>query len=76
MVAAVFTVIVLGLLNLKYPMDIFSIAEDGGRMILFKQVLHYFNAMLLAFKCKIFRLFAAQIPVYLFVLQYGPLFSA
>lgn len=47
MIAAVFAVIVLGLLNLKYPMDMFSIADDGERLILFKLV--YIFAMLTAF---------------------------
>lgn len=36
MFGAVFGVIILGILNLKYPMDIFSIADDGGRLILFE----------------------------------------
>lgn len=36
MIGAVFAVIILGIIKNKYPMDIFSIADDGGRMILFE----------------------------------------
>lgn len=36
MIGAVFAVIFMGILNLDRPTDLFSIADEGGRLILFE----------------------------------------
>lgn len=36
MIAAIVAVIILGLINLQYPMEMFSIPDNGGRLILFE----------------------------------------
>lgn len=38
MVGAIIAVIVVGILRLNHPSDIFSISNDGGRLILFEYV--------------------------------------
>lgn len=36
MFGAIFAVIVLGIVNLAYPLEMFSIADEGQRLVLFE----------------------------------------